>query len=679
MSLSDDTYDRLFYESDYNSCSSYEEYMDYESDKSEAIDEDVLSPMKELDRLCKKPGYGESDRLSIDELKKLQHTIPKVLKGEILRAYHKHPFFHNLCMNKNVTLEMVQLILGICPDLVKQGTVLRRDTAYPLHCACENGDCPDSVVKLILDGYPEVLLHSCVIDNGPRHALEVDYCEEGNPLMYYIARRKSVNLTTVKMLVDSYPKKSTSLVSTCTYKLELIPIQFLLANSSIDNHLEIASYLLEAEPETVYDLDRRGRTLLHLACMNSKADLALVQFLYNKMPEAIQMKDNDRGGTTGRTSSCAGGKLPIHKLCDNYGMDEKDSLEILRLMLSIDPSFPEMRDIEGSLPMHDAAIYMRGSFCKVLMDAYPESLKVFNNRGKLPIHLACGLGNSSFREDPVYKIDYMLQLYPELSKIGEVESNWLPIHNAAMLGGGITSIKSLELLIKHDPASLSKLARNGPNNQVLPIQLASIRLDSIQAMYDAYPDAILSCDFSKKRYPRQEIVEFEQKQREYAMKAKDKTIMTTVDGDGWLPLHFHHALKDNAPLGSIKLLLRGNPAAVHTTVQKEVHPLHIACEFSSAKVVEFLLEDVGDMFNKCDVNGDSPLHYACRSANVDVIKYLVAEQSVPSVSEVNTANKLPIHLLLQCENETVDRESPEFIDACFHLFRANPESIQTPA
>jgi len=52
-SLSDDTYDRLFYGSDYNSCSSYEECMDYESDKSEAIDEDILSPMKELDKVSR--------------------------------------------------------------------------------------------------------------------------------------------------------------------------------------------------------------------------------------------------------------------------------------------------------------------------------------------------------------------------------------------------------------------------------------------------------------------------------------------------------------------------------------------------------------------------------------------------------------------------------------------------
>jgi len=373
--------------------------------------------------------------------------------------------------------------------------------------------------------------------------------------MYYIARRKSVNLATIKLLVDSYPKKSTSLVSTCTYKLELIPIQFLLANSYIDNHLEIASYLLEAIPETMYDVDRRGRTLLHLACMNQKTDLALFQFLYNKMPEAIRIVDNDRGGSSyGRTSGEVGGKLPIHKLCDNNKMDEKASLEILRFMLDIDPNFLQMRDVEGSLPMHEAAINMPTSFCKVMIDAYPESLKVANSEGSLPIHLACGLGNSSHKEDPVDKVRYMLQLYPELSKMGDVRNNWLPIHNAALNGGGIASNKTLELLIKHDPASLSKLARNGPDEMLLPLQLAEIRLDSAQALYDAYPEAILVGDFGKNN---RGVREFKQKQREYAMKAKDKTAMTTTDEDGWLPLH--HALKDKAPLGSInQFTLPGN-------------------------------------------------------------------------------------------------------------------------
>ena len=93
MSLSDDTYDRLFYDSDYRSFmdSSHGSYMDYESDESTVIEEEILSPMKELDKFCK------SNELSIAELHKIKNNIPNTLKGEQLKAYHKHPFFHHAC------------------------------------------------------------------------------------------------------------------------------------------------------------------------------------------------------------------------------------------------------------------------------------------------------------------------------------------------------------------------------------------------------------------------------------------------------------------------------------------------------------------------------------------------------------------------------------------------------
>ena len=96
--------------------------------------------------------------------------------------------------------------------------------------------------------------------------------------------------------------------------------------------------------------------------------------------------------------------------------------------------------------------------------------------------------------------------------------------------------------------------------------------------------------------------------------------MSTIDDDGWLPLH--RALKDDAPLGSIKLLVRGNRAAIQVADQNGIHPVHIACKFSSAEVVKYLVELAGDALNNVDANQDSPLHYACRRGNLCVIKYL---------------------------------------------------------
>eukprot|EP00984_Skeletonema_dohrnii_P010322 scaffold4008_cov85-Skeletonema_dohrnii-CCMP3373.AAC.2 len=61
--------------------------------------------------------------------------------------------------------------------------------------------------------------------------------------------------------------------------------------------------------------------------------------------------------------------------------------------------------------------------------------------------------------------------------------------------------------------------------------------------------------------------------------------MTTPDGNGQLPLHT--ALQSNVRLGSIKLLVKGNPPALQSTDNSGSLPLHIACaHHDSASVVQ---------------------------------------------------------------------------------------------
>ena len=150
------------------------------------------------------------------------------------------------------------------------------------------------------------------------------------------------------------------------------------------------------------------------------------------------------------------------------------------------------------------------------------------------------------------------------------------------------------------------------------------------------------------------------------------TAMTTVDENGWLPLH--RALKDNTSLGSIKLLMRANPAAVQVSDLNGAHPLHIACEFSPVKVVQLLVELAGGTLNNVDGKKDSPLHYACRRGNLGIVKYLL-QANVPSVSERNNKNKLAIQLLLDC-GEVVDRNSLEYVETVHQLLLANPEVVR---
>ena len=361
----------------------------------------------------------------------------------------------------------------------------------------------------------------------------------------------------------------------------------------------------------------------HKACMNKDVTLEIIQLLYNTLSGALRLRNND-------------GELPIHLLCDNEELDDTTSLDILRFMLEIDPTLPSEVDEYGYLPIHIAVQYKSTTFCNILIDAHPESLRIESDNG-LPIHIACTYG-------------------------------------AAICA----RTKSIELLLKYDPDAASKKVNN---DLLLPLHLACggyvTNIGSVRVLYDVYPEAIFArdrdgrtpFDFARK----QPVIDFLQTQLVYARQAQDTTAMATLDEDGWLPLH--HALKDDAPLGSIKLLIRGNRAALQVADQNGVHPVHIACKFSSVKVVKYLVELTGDTLNNVDADNNSPLHYACRRGNLGIVKYLL-QANVPSVSERNNDNKLAIHLLFECGESILDRESMEYVEAVRQLILANPEMVR---
>ena len=103
------------------------------------------------------------------------------------------------------------------------------------------------------------------------------------------------------------------------------------------------------------------------------------------------------------------------------------------------------------LPIYFAVEGNSFEFCKVLIDEYPESIRIINGSGYSPIHTACGYGH---RVDIVDTIQYMLDIDPEsinaMSQIG-----FSPIH-LAVFGG----VRTIELLLKHDPDAATKVTDN---------------------------------------------------------------------------------------------------------------------------------------------------------------------------------------------------------------------------
>ena len=406
-------------------------------------------------------------------------------------------------------------------------------------------------------------------------------------------------------------------------------------------------------------LSSQNPSFFHHAYWNENVTLEIVQLLYNTLPGALHLRDDDYGW------------LPIHSLCMNEKLDDTNSLDILRFMLEVDSTLPREVVDDGYLPIHYAVTNKSTAFCKVLVNAYPESLRVVARQvvgdGMLPIHEACVNGS---RDDASDTIQYMLELDPELINV-EDSDGYLPIHFAAING----RTESVELLLKFDPDAASKEVNDGSRR--LPLHIACNYPIPVQFLYDAYPDAILARE-SDGRTPlnnarNEPSIEFLQTQLVYARQAQDMTAMATLDENGQLPLH--RALKDYAPLGSIKFLMRANPAAVQVSDQKGAYPIHIACKFNQVKVVKYLVEFAGDSLNNVDANNNSPLHYACRGGNCDVVNYLLGA-NVPSVSERNNEKKLAINLLFECGENILDRDSLEYIETIHRLLLANPEVVR---
>ena len=194
----------------------------------------------------------------------------------------------------------------------------------------------------------------------------------------------------------------------------------------------------------------------------------------------------------------------------------------------------------------------------------------------------------------------------------------------------------------------------------------------LQVLYDVHPEAIenVSVTSDLHTFP-QEVQAFIDAQLRYASLAREHNILTTPDENGQLPLHV--ALRDNVTLGSIKLLVKGNPSAVSVQDNRGMMPLHIACKYhESASVVQYLLDLDPTGLQSRDLDGNSVLHHACCGGKHETITLLLEKYNF-TVSTPNSNKQLPIDLLLQSEAVS-DKESIAHNNSIFRL--CNQQHVQ---
>eukprot|EP00985_Skeletonema_marinoi_P000356 scaffold126_cov142-Skeletonema_marinoi.AAC.12 len=423
----------------------------------------------------------------------------------------------------------------------------------------------------------------------------------------------------------------------------------------------IIECLLEYFPGAARATDEKGQLPLHhVACLNKNVTRNIVQLLIDAAPDSVRKENVD-------------GWMPLHCLCTNEGMDERAALEILRLLIEKCPEAIRHAENDGFLPIHIAACYSDPQFCRALIEAYPGSERISDAIGALPFHLACA-------SNTVATADHFYKLYPDA--INHATTNGLyPIHRAIHglieEDNQVAVFQIVEYLLDCDPnvklqmcngSSLLHYACNlvyNDSNMVAGTQV-------IKVIYDAHPEAIEKNNFEF-GVPLYQGQSFINAQLVHARQAKDRRQMTTPDGNGQLPLHT--ALQNNVGLGSIKLLVKGNPSAIRNFDNSGVIPLHNACmHHDSTCVVQYLLDLDIRTLRVADFDNNTALHYACRGAKYESIALLLEKYDAVSVSKRNAQNKLPIDLLWE-SNEMLDRESVEYTESVFRLLKAYPETV----
>ena len=635
---------------------------------------------------------------------------------------------HCACFNENVTLGIIQLIIDAAPDSVRS---VSKKGSMPLHKLCDNRKVDEKnatqVLKLLIEKYPEAVRHKDNTPTGyfPFHDNPIRFDRQANNkglLPIHLASHRGRSPKFCRVLIEAYP--GSERITTRNGKLPLhyacrgnslakveywhrqypdaihcrtaggrypihYAIQSITSRSKPAVAVKIVQFLLNCDPNQKL-VQFQGASLLHYACgqhyydANIEAGIQMINVIFSAHPASVRSENTK-------------GNMPLHSLCCNRKVDEAAATQILKFLLEKHSEAVRHENNIGYLPIHFASGRRSPEFCRVLIEAYPGSERITDgDYHALPLHYACG--NNSLAT-----VEYLYKLYPDA--IVTPATPGYPIH-FAIAGktyrdgpGGIAQF--LRGMTERDnPAAAVKIVQFllgcDPDQKLIQFEEESLLhyactrrysdtsieagVQMIKILFDAHPEAIEERIVDDRimrgiQRSRQRIQAFINSQLAYARQANDHRLMMTPDDNGRLPLHV--ALQNNVRLGSIKLLIKGNPSAIRTIDDNGALPLHVACEHhDSVSVVGYVLGLARITRDATDSQGNTALHHACHGAKHVTIALLLEKYDAASVSKRNADDKFPIDLLWE-SNAVKDRESVEYMGSVFQLLRAYPEMVQS--
>ena len=385
--------------------------------------------------------------------------------------------------------------------------------------------------------------------------------------------------------------------------------------------------------------DEAGNTPLHMACQNGSTDI--VQYLVEERKCDFNVVNNK-------------GELPLHLACKRmYG---KEIVQLVSVGRDVN-----RQDEAGNTPLHMACQNGSTDMVRYLVEEKKCGFNVANNKGELPLHLACkrmygkeivqlvSVGRDVNRQDeagntPLHMACQngstdMVRYLVEEKKCGfNVANNKgeLPLHLACkrMYGKEIVQLVSVGRDVnRQDEAgntSLHMACQNGSTDMVRYL------VEEKKCGFNvANNKGELPLHLACKRMYGKEIVQLVSVGRD----------VNRQDEAGNTPLHM---ACQNGSTDMVRYLVEEKKCGFNVANNKGELPLHLACKRKYGKEIVMFKEivqlvSVGRDVNRQDEAGNTPLHMACQNGSTDIVQYLVEERKC-DFNVVNNKGELPLHL-----------------------------------
>ena len=224
---------------------------------------------------------------------------------------------HLACMSgrgDDAFLEMLSHIIDLYPRALSAKE--KQHSFLPLHMACSASYTSDSLVKLLLDRYPDAIKKTDAFSSLPLH----------------LAVRSKAPSRVIKRLLASYPAGAMQLDADGRLTLHwACKMCFSIATIKM---------LINAYPGSIFVRENKyGYTSLAIACM-SPLDESVFEVLLSRSRAVASVADSH-------------GALPLHLACHNYA---QLSPSIVKHLIEAYPQAIVARDKEGRTPADIASL-----------------------------------------------------------------------------------------------------------------------------------------------------------------------------------------------------------------------------------------------------------------------------------------------------------------------------------